>query len=304
MIVICRYNSDTGLNDMNNIFMNQLLDKYSRKLKHIGSQHPIISQIKHIQNNTSDDSEKCFLAEGIRVHQKLITVDLKIQCFLICPELIYSNEALELVDSCIKKAEETFIVSRKLFEKVSDRDGPDGFASIVQIHSYVVDNLHLKDNALIIVLDGLETPGNIGTILRTCDGAGVDAVFICNKKARVTNQKLVKGSMGAVFIIPIIEFDDTSVCAKWLEAHDFNIYLADTRADKTYKNFDYDGNTALVMGSERYGISKDWYFCNPQLLSIPMLGMCDSLNVGVAASVITYEMCMKRLLKGCGSMIL
>jgi RNA methyltransferase, TrmH family len=82
------------------------------------------------------------------------------------------------------------------------------------------------------------------------------------------------------------------------------IYLADTRADKTYKSVDYNGNTALVIGSERYGISSEWYSCNPQLLSIPMLGMCDSLNVGVAASVITYEISMKKLQKGYRKMVL
>ena len=150
----------------------------------------------------------------------------------------------------------------------------------------------------------MENPGNIGIILRTCDGAGVDAVFICNKKARVTNPKLIKSSMGAVFRIPIIEFNDMNVCAKWLKAHNFSIYLADTRANETYKSFDYDGNSALVIGSERYGISGKWYSCNPHLLSIPMLGICDSLNVGVAASVITYEISMKRLQKGCGKMII
>jgi RNA methyltransferase, TrmH family len=298
MIVVCKYNWDIGLNGMDNTFMKKLLDKYEGKLKHISSQHPTICQIKHIQNNSSDDSEKWFLAEGIWAHQKLVKADLRIQYFLFCPELTYSNEAFDLADSCINKAEETFIVSRKLFEKISGRDGPDGFASVVKIPAYDVDKLQLKDNTLIVVLDGLETPGNIGTILRTCDGAGVEAVFICNKKARVTNPKLVKGSMGAVFTIPIIEFDNTSACTDWLKAHNFMIYLADTRADKTYKSVDYNGNTALVIGSERYGISSEWYSCNPQLLSIPMLGMCDSLNVGVAASVITYEISMKKLQKG------
>ena len=110
--------------------------------------------------------------------------------------------------------------------------------------------------------------------------------------------------MGAVFTIPIIEFGDTSACIMWLKAHHFNIYLADTRAAKTYQSYHYDGNTALVMGSERYGISREWYSCEPQLLSIPMLGMCDSLNVGVAASVILYEICMRKLQKENGKNIL
>jgi TrmH family RNA methyltransferase len=301
MIIVCRYNLGAGLRGMNNILINKLFDKYRGKMKHAGSQHPVMHLIKHILNNTSEDSEKLLVADGMWAHQKLLKTDLNIRCFLVCPELIYSNEGLELVESFINRAEETFIISGKMFERISDRDGPDGLISLVQIPHFDIDKLQLRDNALALVLDGLENPGNIGTILRTCDGAGVDVVFICNKRARLTNPKLVKGSMGAVFTIPIIEFNDMGVCAKWLKAHNFSIYLADTRANETYKSFDYDGNTALVMGSERYGISGEWYFCNPQLLSIPMLGICDSLNVGVAASVITYEISMKRLQKGCGT---
>jgi TrmH family RNA methyltransferase len=304
MIIICRSNSNAGLINMDNIQMNKLFNKYRSKIKHIGSQHPVMNQIKHIQNNTSDDSERLLVAEGMWAHQKLLKTELNIRCFLVCPELIYSNEGLELVEDFINKAEETIILSIKLFEKLSDRDGPDGLVSIVRMPNFDINKLVLKDNALVLILDGLENPGNIGTILRTCDGAGVNAVFICNKKARLTNPKLLKSSMGALFTIPIMEFVDTIECIKWLKAHDFNIYLADTRADKSYKDYNYNGNTVLVIGSERYGISEEWYTCNPQLISIPMLGICDSLNVGVAASILTYEISMTIMKGGCEKVIL
>ena len=280
---------------MDSIQMNKLPNKYRNKIKHIGSQHQVVHQIKRIQNNTSDDSERLIVAEGIWAHQKLLKTELNIRWLLVCPELIYSNEGIELAENFINRAEETFIVSVKLFRKVSDRDDPDGFLSIVQIPVFEIEKLILKNNALVLILDGMENPGNIGTILRTCDGAGVDAVFICNKKARLSNPKLLKSSMGALFTIPIIEFLDTNECIKWLKAQDFNIYLADTRADKTYKEFDCTGNTVLVIGSERYGISEEWYAYNPQLISIPMFGVCDSLNAGVAASILTYEISMTKL---------
>ncbi|HPV01966.1 MAG TPA: TrmH family RNA methyltransferase [Clostridiales bacterium] len=136
-------------------------------------------------------------------------------------------------------------------------------------------------------------PGISG--LSSDDGAGADAVFICNRRARITSPKLVKASMGAVFTVPVIEFDDTEQCIGWLKARNFNIYLADTKACRTYRESDYMGKTALVLGSERYGISEKWYSCGPKEISIPMMGICDSLNVGVAASVIIYEISMKKL---------
>lgn len=122
----------------------------------------------------------------------------------------------------------------------------------------------------------------------------MEAVFICNQRVRLTNPKLMKGSMGAVFTMPIFEFDDIKSCREWLQAHEFGVFLANPQAVKSYKEFGYEGNTALVVGNERYGLSKEWNERNTEMLSIPMRGICDSLNVGAAASIMIYEICMKK----------
>lgn len=279
--------------------IERVIKKYREIVSCIGCQHPVINKVRHIQNNTNDDSEKLLVAEGIWAHQVLLRKELKITSLIICPELIFSEEGAELAERLIERADEAFIVSAKLFGRISDRDGPDGFLSVVRLPDFDTLRLENGDNLLVLVLDGLEKPGNIGTIIRTCDGAGVDAVFICNRKSRITSPRLVKGSMGAVFTIPIVEFGDVNSCISWLESHHFSIYLADTKADLSYKDAGYTGNTALVMGCERYGISQDWYSSAPKLIAIPMLGMCDSLNVGVAASILAYEACMKKSESSC-----
>lgn len=274
--------------------MNDLLEKHKNKVKHIGIQNDKIIKIKQIINGNYPDYKKLFAVEGIWAHQKLLNTSIKIESFLFCPEYIYSNEAAQLIDTFIDKTDDVCVISKKVFEKFSERDEPDGLISIGKFPAYDIDNCKLKDDAVITILDGLETPGNIGTILRTCDGAGVDAVFICNKRARITSTKLIKGSMGAAFVIPIIEFNCVNDCIMWLMARNFNIYLADTRANTTFKSCEYEGNTALVLGSERYGISKEWYNFKTHMLFIPMFGICDSLNVGTAASIILYEICLKK----------
>lgn len=279
---------------MDDILIKKMTGRYKDKIRFIGSQHPVIQKIRHIRNNTCDDSERLLVAEGMWAHQILLKKEFKINSLIICSELIFSKEGVELTESLIRRANEVFIVSGRLFEKISERDGPDGFVSLVQLPELGIEKLRLGENALVMVLDGLEKPGNIGTIIRTCDGAGVDAVFICNRKSRLTNPRLVKGSMGAVFTMPIVEFDSVNSCIGWLISHNFNVFLADTKAEISYKHADYSGNTALVMGCERYGISEDWYALAPRLISIPMLGICDSLNVGVAASILAYEAaCLK-----------
>jgi TrmH family RNA methyltransferase len=217
-----------------------------------------------------------------------------IEYFIFCPECIYTEEAVRLVEIMINKTREVHTISKKNLKSLSERDDPDGMLSIGTLSIHNLEEIRLKDNSIILILDGLETPGNIGTILRSCEGASVDAVFVCNKKTSITHSKVIKGSMGAAFILPIFEFEKAEDCIKWLKDHKFNIYLADTRADKYYNAYEYTGKTAVVLGNERYGISKQWYNCNANMLSIPMFGICDSLNVGIAASIIAYEICMKK----------
>jgi RNA methyltransferase, TrmH family len=285
-----------GLIIMDSTYMANLLEKYKAQIKRIGGQNDKIRKIKKIVNGKCPDADKLFSVEGIWAHQILKRTNIEIKSLLICPEFIYTHEAAQLVEVFIKKAENVYVISKKVMENLSERDKPDGMITIGLFPVYRTDNLNLNNNAVIVILDGLEQPGNIGTILRTCDGAGVDAVFVCNKRAKLTNPKLIKGSMGAVFFVPIVEFTDIDDCITWLNKRDFNMYLTDTGASKTYKNYEYEGNIALIIGGERYGTSKKWYGCRTRKLSIPMFGICDSLNVGTATSVLVYEICMKKSL--------
>lgn len=275
--------------------MAELLSSFTNKIKYIGNQHSIILEIKEILKKPAHH-EHLFIAEGIWLHEKLLSKPFDIITFVFCPECIHSEEGLHLLKTWLMRCELSYVFSKKLMVSLSSRDDVDGFMSIVTFPNPQLHQLQLKDDAVILILDGLESPGNIGTILRTSDGAGVDAVFLYNSKISLNHPKVIKSSMGAVLEIPIFEFEDIYTCSLWLEENHFKIYLADTRAVDTFKMQHYGKRTALVMGNERYGISKEWYEKKPHLISIPMLGNCDSLNVGVAAAIITYEICSKRKL--------
>ena len=273
--------------------MEDILKAYEKKIKYIGMKS---NEMNHIRGVIRGDSlyKHYFAAEGILISQKILKTDVMIESLMVCPELILSREAKDIVSQLIKRSEYVYIVSRKIIEKLSERDKANGFIVIGVYKEHDLNKLELKKRSLITVLDGLMTPGNIGTILRSCDGAGVDAVFICNCKVRLTNIKLVKGSMGALFNIPVIVFESVTECITWLIERNFDVCLADSEGTEIYRNFYYRKNTALVLGSEGYGISKMWYRYDFRTLSIPMSGICDSLNVGTAASVIIYDMTMKR----------
>ena len=262
----------------------------------IGEQNPYVKQVKNLVSNSKPNPEKLFIAEGLWAFKKLVEFGVEIRSLVVCPEHIHTTDATSTLQALFSKTEFKFAVSAKTYEKLTERDKPDGLLAVAVLPKHHIEQFMPKHNSVILVLDGIEIPGNIGTMVRMCDGAGVDAVFICNRKARLTHPKLIKGSMGAVLSVPIFEFDDIETCHNWLTKHNFTIYLADTRATHHYYDEPFGKNTAIVMGSERYGISRQWYSYPVVMISIPMFGSVDSLNVGVAATVLAYEASIKNKL--------
>ncbi len=255
----------------------------------VGEQNPKIKQIKSVISNTKPNPHKLFAAEGIWMLSMCEKFHTPIDSLILCPEHIRTPEAAALADKIASRTAQLYTVSAKTYEKISERGQPDGLFALASLPHHELSDFHPKNDAVLLVLDGVEIPGNIGTMLRMADGAGVDGVFLCNRKARMTHPKLIKGSQGAILSVPFFEFETVAACRDWLDKNKFTVYLADTRAKLFYYDEPFGKKTALVMGSERYGISREWYDGSYQMIAIPMEGSCDSLNVGVAATVLAYE---------------
>lgn len=262
----------------------------------VGEQNPKIKQIKGILSNSKPNPQKLFVAEGIWILKMCEKFAAPVESLVLCPAHIRTAEAAELVKRLAARAGGLYTVSEKTYEKISERGQPDGLMALCRLPRFELSDFSPPKNAVILVLDGIEIPGNVGTILRMADGAGLDAVFICNRKARLTHPKLIKGSQGAILSVPTFEFETVEECRAWLKAHRVIVYLADTRAERNYYEEPFGVKCALVMGSERYGISREWYEGEYKMIAIPMLGSCDSLNVGVAATVLAYEASVKNKL--------
>ena len=236
----------------------------------IGEQNPKIKQIKGVLSNTKPNPNKLFVAEGIWLLSLCEKFHTPIESLILCPEYIHTSQAASLADSLALRAGTRFTVSAKTYDKISERGQPDGLMALAQLPSHDLASFHPADDAVLLVLDGVEIPGNIGTMLRMADGAGIDGVFLCNRKARLTHPKLIKGSQGAVLSVPLFEFESVAACRSWLDQNGFTVYLADTRADLFYYDEPFGKKTALVMGSERYGISREWYDTACQMIALPM----------------------------------
>ena len=263
----------------------------------IGEQNGIIKRIKGVLSNTKPNPQKLFVAEGIWLASMCLKFGTHIECLIVCPEYVRTPEVAELIKNLAAKTADRFTVSAKTYEKISEKGQPDGIMALAALPRRDIADFVPPKRSVILVIDGVEIPGNAGTMLRMADGAGADAVFFCNRKVRMTHPKLIKSSQGAILTVPVFEFESVAECRCWLEKHGFVIYLADTRAEHFYYDEPFGKNTALIVGSERYGIAREWYGGKYEMIAIPMLGKCDSLNVGVAATVLTYEACIKNKLK-------
>ena len=268
-------------------------DNYYGKWRMSGKNAAVIKRIDAIVNNTKSNPDRLVGVEGIWGCCQLLKYKVDIQVALLDLDSIKTLDAYKAMCDICQKAEEIHIVSNSTFKKISEVGTSAGLFVLAKIPKKTLNDLNPKKHEVIVVLDGLEIPGNIGTILRSCDGTDSDAVIITNRKTRITHPKILRSSQGSCFKLPIVE-EEVGNTIKWLKDNGYRIILTDTDAEKFYYEESYEGRIAIVMGSERYGISLDWYDIEKEMIKIPMYGDCDSLNVGIAATLILYEAAINR----------
>lgn len=279
--------------------MDNIFENIEKKSVVCGIASNEVMLAKSLVDNKCED-KKLFVTEGLWAVEKLIDNGFNVPLFLYNEEGLKScgKKDLNLIEKMAGYAKKTCAISAKACKKISDRDGADQyfvvaelkFSSFVEIEKIIKN----KKSALAIVMDGLEQPGNIGAILRSFDCAGGDFAIITNKQARLNNSRLVRASLGASFMLPVIEagIDETQ---RWLEKNGFKCVVTDLTASKSYRDIDYSGNIAIVAGNEHTGISPSWRKVKgAQPIIIPMLGSCESLNVGFASTLVAYEAGMRR----------
>jgi RNA methyltransferase, TrmH family len=266
------------------------------EIQYIGYRHQIVRLAADLYINKRVADDGLFLIEGCWAYEKLMLAGISIETLLVCPELMKTRSEDHIIGKLIGLACNVFRISEKVCRRISDRDDSEGCFLVCRLKHHTFDEVKLNENDIVIVLDGLEKPGNIGTIIRTAEAAGIDAVIICNQRVRLTNQRLVKASMGASFLLPVIE-DKLENVAKWLMANGFRIILTDLKATLNFYEADFNGRIAVVAGNEITGISDEWAQYNCERVIIPMYGMADSLNVGFAATLVAYEASMRQKLR-------
>ena len=203
---------------------------------------------------------------------------------IFCEELIVSEEARKILNYYSAKCP-TYQVSLKLFERIASKENCAGILLCCKLSEPTIN----KNTSFILVCDGLEISGNIGTIFRTCEAVKIDLVIFTNIKAKINDDKVVRSSRGMIFNVPFIIMDNVNDVNEYLDKLNARKIICEPENGINFKKFNYDKTVALIVGSERFGVDKFWFNQNCEKLKISMYGEMDSLNVGVATSIILYE---------------
>lgn len=254
----------------------------------MGADHGQVVRFLNVINNVKSNKDNLFVAEGLWLCKNVVDSGTPVETVILIPEKVHTPEATAVAEELIKRAETVGIVSEKVYNKINEIESEKGIAALCKLPDHSLNDIRVPNKTAILILDGLEIPGNVGTIIRSADGAGINAVIICNKRTRKNHPKVIRSSQCTILNLPVIEADMDELQA-WLSAKKFTLYFADTDAKESYSDACYADRTAVIMGSERYGIHKKWYDLPHTGIFIPMLGKADSLNVGVATSIIAYE---------------
>jgi RNA methyltransferase, TrmH family len=233
-----------------------------------------------------------FLIEGSRETLRALQGGEQVGQLLFCPDLL-GDEGQQVLELAREREIELLELSQRAFLKLSVRQNPDGVMGIATIREKSLADIQLKEHALILVIDGLEKPGNVGALLRTADAVNVDAVIVTGFGTDLYNPNVIRASMGSLFSRPVLSLESPEVIA-FLQAKKFNIVAATPGPSKSYWAEDFTLSTAIILGEEHDGLSKEWLGAATTHVTIPMSGLADSLNVATAGALLLYEALRQR----------
>lgn len=260
-------------------------------IKEISStQNDLIKEIIQLQSRSKIRKKKgLFVIEGLREITLSVASGYVIQKLLFCEDIISSERLEGLLDLIDVNDIELIRVSSKVYERIAHRKGTEGIISVSLSKELKLSDLKLNDKPLILIAEASEKPGNLGALFRTADAANLDAVIIANPMTDLYNPNIIRSSVGCVFTNQIA-MGSTSEILAFLKQREIHIYAAALRSDSVrYDQVDYKNPSAIAVGTEATGLSREWTEEATENIIIPMQGKIDSLNVSVSAAIVIFE---------------
>lgn len=244
-----------------------------------------IKYIKKLKEKKYREETNCYIIEGIKLVKEAIEENAKIKYILICEDC---DDAVKLEQNLLYDIAKNncLYVTKKLFLSISDVTTPQGVLTVIE-KKKGTEQIDYNDD-IIVALDGIQDPGNLGTILRTVDSANLKQIILSKNSADPYNPKVVRSTMGAIFRVNIIEAENLAEILKEIKKHNFDVVVTSLETEESIYNLEYK-NKIIVIGNEANGVSKEIQEIADKKVKIPMLGKTESLNASVATGIMVYE---------------
>lgn len=252
-------------------------------------QNPKVKRLKVLQQKSSERrTSGLFVVEGRRELEHCLEGGYVVDTLFWCETI-----GGPVPPALSSQARECCMVTAEVYAKIALRDGTEGVVALVRSRQLRLTDLQLGESPLLVVLERVEKPGNLGAVLRSADAAKADAVILCDPLTDLYNPNLIRSSIGAVFTVPLVASTSTE-CIAFLKQRGIQILTAQLQDSHLYYNIDMCRPTAIVMGTESTGLTDQWRQAADAHIRIPMLGRLDSLNVSVSAAILLYEAVRQR----------
>jgi RNA methyltransferase, TrmH family len=248
------------------------------------TQNPKVKSLLALEKPRERRKQQLFIIEGKKEISMALEAGYKIGNLFFCDEIVEVNE----IPASLKDDKLLIPVSKDVFDKIAVREGTGGMIAVAEMRLHSLEQIALSQNPLVLILEGVEKPGNLGAILRTADAANVDAVIICDPQTDFYNSNVIRSSVGCVFTKQVASATSEETIA-WLKKNNIQIYCTYLKASQPYHAVDYKKPSAIIMGTEATGLTDVWVKNSNANIIIPMLGKIDSMNVSTAAAVVVFE---------------
>ncbi len=254
-------------------------------------QNPLIKLIQKLDKNRERRKQNLIPVEGLRECRLSVDGGFTIEKVMYCSEYISEEDIKKELN--LSPATLCIDTVPNVFDSLVYRKGIANCLALIHPKSYQFEDITTSRNLLILIIDSVEKPGNLGAMLRTCDAAGVDAIIVCDPQTDVYNPNCIRASLGAVFTKKTI-VTTVEDCIEWLNTNSVNTFVTYLESAQNYTLEDFTKPTAIVVGSEAYGIKDIWLKSGFKNIIIPQFGKVDSMNVANSAGIVIYEVIRQR----------
>lgn len=250
--------------------------------------NPRIKAAVRLRDRRERDATGLTLVDGARELRRALDAGVGVVEAFVCEPLLAGADARAVLDALRRRNVPVTTTTEPAFAKLAFGDRSEGLVAIVRAPSLALADLVVPAEPLIVVIEGVEKPGNVGAVLRSADGAGVDAVIAASPRTDLANPNVIRASAGTIFAVPMAAAPTDEV-RRWLVEQRIRIVAARVDGARDYTAVDLTGAVAIVVGSEAEGLTGAWAGDDVVTIRLPMLGVADSLNVSVSAAILAYE---------------